>query len=116
MLTFKDQLVYTATIGTGFYPSTCLDKERAFPVNTVSLEIPIEHIKQAVRRLPEQDKVVLWRLLDKEIDRTALSRRFSSALKSIRKAYAHIPEDEVMADAVKATRQARKAYHAKSRS
>jgi hypothetical protein len=116
MLTFKDQSVYTATIKTGFYPSTCLDKERAFPVNTVSLEIPIEHIKQAVRRLPEQEKVVLWRLLDKEIDRTALSRRFSSALKAIRKAYAHIPEDEVMADAVKATRQARKAHHAKSRS
>jgi len=45
-------------------------------VNTVSLEIPMEHIKQAVRRLPEQEKVVLWRLLDKEIDRTALSRRF----------------------------------------
>jgi len=103
------------SIVSGFNLSTCFDKEKDFSVNTVSLEIPIEHIKQAVRRLPEQEKVALWRLLDKEIDRTGLSRRFSSALKSIRKTYAHIPEDEVMADAVKATRQARKGQHAKSR-
>jgi len=104
------------SIVSGFYLSTCFDKEKDFSVNTVSLEIPIEHIKQAVRRLPEQEKVALWRLLDKEIDRAGLSRRFSSALKSIRTTYAHIPEDEVMADAVKATRQARKGHHAKSRS
>ena len=45
MLTFKDQSAYSATIVSGFYLSTCFDKEKDFSVNTVSLEIPIAHIK-----------------------------------------------------------------------
>jgi len=36
------------SIVSGFNLSTCFDKEKDFSVNTVSLEIPIEHIKQVV--------------------------------------------------------------------
>jgi len=85
-------------------------------VNTVSVDLSLDQIKQALRRLPSQEKIALWRLLDKDLDRSAIARQFTSSVNAIRKAYSHISEDEVMKDAVKATRQVRKARHAKSRS
>ncbi len=84
-------------------------------MNTVSVDLSLDQIRRAVRQLPAQEKIALWRLLDKDLDRPAIARQFTSSVNSIRKAYAHISEDEVMKDAVKATRQARKARHAKSR-
>lgn len=84
-------------------------------MNTISVDVSLEQLKKAMRQLPEQDKIALWRLLDREIDRAAIARRFSSAVKEIRKTYAHLDEEEVMADAVKAARQVRKARHAQSR-
>jgi hypothetical protein len=85
-------------------------------MNGVSVDLSLDQIKQALRRLPAQEKVALWRLLDKDLDRSAIARRFAASVQAIRKAYAHVDEDEVMKDAVKATRQVRKARHAKSRS
>ncbi|MBM3151284.1 MAG: hypothetical protein FJZ96_03625 [Chloroflexi bacterium] len=85
-------------------------------MNTIQIDLPIDQIQKAVRRLPAQEKLALWRLLDKDLDRPAIARRFASSVNAIRKAYAHIDENEVMKDAVKATRQVRKARHAKSRS
>ncbi|OIN89248.1 MAG: hypothetical protein COS37_06455 [Anaerolineae bacterium CG03_land_8_20_14_0_80_58_20] len=85
-------------------------------MNTVSVDLSLDQIKQALRRLPSQEKIALWRLLDKDLDRSAIARQFTSSVNAIRKAYSHISEDEVMKDAVKATRQVRKARHAKSRS
>ena len=52
-------------------------------------------------------------MLDGDLDREAIAQRFTSTVNAVRKAYAHLSEDEVMADAVKATRAVR---HAKSRS
>jgi hypothetical protein len=85
-------------------------------MNTVRIDLSLDQIKQALRRLPAEEKIALWRLLDKDLDRPAIARRFSASVNSIRKAYADISEDEVMKDAVKATRQVRKARHAKGRS
>ena len=85
-------------------------------MNTIQIDLPIDQIQKAVRRLPAQEKIALWRLLDKDLDRPAIARRFASSVNAIRKVYAYIGEDEVMKDAVKATRQVRKARHAKSRS
>ena len=85
-------------------------------MNTVRVDLSLEQIKQALRRLPAQEKVILWRMLDADLDRPAIARRFDSAVRSIRKTYAHIAEDEVMTDAVKSTREARKTRHAKNRS
>jgi hypothetical protein len=85
-------------------------------MDTVSVDLPFDQIKKALRKLPAQEKIVLWRLLDEDLDRPAIARRFATSVTSIRKAYAHISEQEVMADAVKATRQVRKARNAKSRS
>lgn len=85
-------------------------------MNTVSVDLPFDQIKKALRHLPAQEKIALWRLLDEDLDRPAIARRFASSVNSIRKAHAHISEQEVMADAVKATRQVRKAHNAKSRS
>lgn len=85
-------------------------------MNTVSVDLSLDQIRRAVRQLPAQEKIALWRLLDKDLDRPAIARQFTLSVNAIRKAYAHISEDEVMKDAVKATRQARKNRHAKSRS
>jgi hypothetical protein len=85
-------------------------------MNTVSVDLSLDQIRRAVRQLPAQDKIALWRLLDKDLDRPAIARHFTSSVNAIRKTYSHVSEDEVMKDAVKATRQARKARHAKSRS
>ena len=90
--------------------------EQEIDMNTVSINLSLDQIKQALRGLPSREKIALWRLLDNELDRPAIARQFTSSVNEIRKAYAHISEDEVIADAVKAVRQVRKARHAKSRS
>lgn len=82
-------------------------------MNTVSVDLSLEQIKQALRKLPPRDKIALWRLLDEDIDRAAIARRFEASVKAIRKAHARVSEEEVMKDAVKATRAVRRA---KSRS
>ena len=86
-------------------------------MNTVRVDLSFDQIKQALRRLPPQEKIALWRLLDKDLDRSAIARQFTSSVNAIRKAYARIDEEQVMQEAVKATRQARaRARSAKSRS
>jgi DNA-directed RNA polymerase specialized sigma24 family protein len=82
-------------------------------MNTVSVDLSLEQIKQALRRLPPREKIALWRLLDEDIDRAAIARRFDASVKAIRKAYARVGEKEIMKDAIKAARAVR---HAKSRS
>ena len=78
-------------------------------MNTVSVDLSLEQIKQALRKLPPRDKIALWRLLDEDIDRAAIARRFEASVKAIRKAHARVSEEEVMKDAVKATRAVRRA-------
>ncbi|MEW6186528.1 MAG: hypothetical protein AB1585_12410 [Thermodesulfobacteriota bacterium] len=85
-------------------------------MSTVQLDLPFAQIKKALRQLPSQEKMELWRLLDVDLDRSAIALRFTSAVNTLRKAYAHISEEEVMKEAIKATRQVRRARHAKSRS
>ena len=88
-------------------------------METIRVNVSFDQIKQALRQLPDREKVALWRLLDADLDRTAIARKFASTVSAIRKKYSRISEDEVMLDAVKATREARKARkarHAKSRS
>lgn len=86
-------------------------------MNTVRIDLSLEQLKEALRRLPPKEKLDLWRQLDADIDRQAIARRFDAALKAIRKAYSHLDEEEVMKDALKATHEARKKPgHAKNRS
>ena len=93
-----------------------MDSMKETEMNTIRVDLPFDQIKKALRQLPPKEKIALWRLLDEDLDRPAIARRFASSVNSIRKAYAHISEDQVMKDAIKATRQVRKARHAKSRS
>lgn len=85
-------------------------------METIQVNVTFDQIKQALRKLPAQEKVELWRLLDTEIDRVALEKKFVATVSAIRKKYSHYSEEEVMSDAVKATRESRKAHHGKSRS
>jgi hypothetical protein len=82
-------------------------------MNAVRVDLSLDQITKALRQLPAQEKMALWRLLDNDLDRPAIARRFASTVNTIRKAYANISEEEVMADAVKATHAVR---HAKNRS
>lgn len=85
-------------------------------METIQVNVTIEQIKQALRKLPAQEKIELWRLLDTEIDRAAIEKKFVAAVDAIRKKYSRFSEEEVMLDAVKATRETRRARHGKSRS
>ena len=86
-------------------------------MNTVRIDLSLEQLKEALRRLPPKEKLDLWRQLDADIDRQAIARRFDKAVKDIRKSYSTVDEEEVMKDAVKAAREARnKPGHAKDRS
>ena len=85
-------------------------------MNTVRVDLSFEQLKQALLKLPPQQRMALWRLLDEGINRATIARRFDAATKSIRKANANVSEDEVMADAIKATRVVRvKTRHAQNR-
>ena len=84
-------------------------------METVRMDVPLDQIKKVLRQLPPHEKIALWRLLDEDLDRPAIARRFASSVVSIRKAYSLVSEEEVMKDAVKATRQVRRTRHAKSR-
>ena len=84
-------------------------------METVRMDVPLDQIKKVLRQLPPHEKIALWRLLDEDLDRPAIARRFASSVESIRKAYPLVNEEEVMKDAVKATRQVRRTRHAKSR-
>lgn len=85
-------------------------------METIQVNVTFDQIKQALRKLPVQEKVELWRLLDTEIDRVALEKKFVATVSAIRRKYSRYSEEEVMSDAVKATRESRKARHGKSRS
>jgi len=78
-------------------------------MNTVHVDLSLDQLKQALRQLPAQEKIAVWRMLDSDLDRDAIARRFTSALISVRKTYSHLSEDEVMADSVKATHAVRRA-------
>ena len=85
-------------------------------METVQVNVSFDQIKQALRQLPPQEKMALWRLLDEDLDRAAIARKFASTVRAIRKAYSRVSEEAVMSDALKATREVRKARHGKSRS
>lgn len=87
-------------------------------MNTVQVNVTFDQIKQALRQLPPQERMALWRLLDVDLDRAAIARKFTSAVSAIRKTYSRVSEDDVMANAVKATRGVRrgKGRRGKSRS
>ncbi|HLB47025.1 MAG TPA: hypothetical protein VJL59_08350 [Anaerolineales bacterium] len=77
----------------------------------ITVDLSLEQLMSALRRLPAGEKMALWRLLDAEIDRTAISKKFAEALQSIRTVYAAHNEDEVMADVLLAVKEARSARH-----
>jgi DNA-directed RNA polymerase specialized sigma24 family protein len=87
-------------------------------METIRVNVSFDQIKQALRQLPPQEKMALWRLLDADLNRAAIARKFASTVGAIRKAYSNMSEEQVMLDAVKATREARrgKGKHGKSRS
>jgi hypothetical protein len=77
----------------------------------ISIDLSLEQLSNALRRLPANEKVMLWRLLDTEIDRAAIAKRFADALNTIRAAYSNVGEDEVMADVLQAVKEMRAARH-----
>ena len=85
-------------------------------METIRVNVSFDQIKQALRQLPPQEKIALWRFLDADLDRSTIARKFASTVNAIRKAHPRVSEKQVMSDALKATREVRKARHDKSRS
>ena len=85
-------------------------------MESIRVNVSFDQIKQALRELPPQEKMTLWRLLDADLDRAAIARKFASTVNAIRKTHSSVSEKQVMSDALKATREVRKARHGKSRS
>jgi hypothetical protein len=59
-------------------------------MNTVCVDLSLDQITRALRKLPAQEKIALWRLLDKDIDRPAIARQFNASVNAIRKTYSHV--------------------------
>lgn len=76
---------------------------------TVSVDLSLEQLVDALRRLPPKEKIAVWRLLGQDLDRTEITRRFDEALQEIRAAYTGIPEDELLTDVLKAQQEVRAA-------
>lgn len=85
-------------------------------METIRVNVTFDQIKQALRQLPPQEKMTLWRLLDADLDRAAIARKFLSTVNAIRKTYSHVSEEQVMSDALKSIRDVRKARRGKIRS
>jgi hypothetical protein len=85
-------------------------------MNTIRVELSVDQLKQALHKLPTKEKVAIWRMLDTEIDRSAITQRFDTAIKFIRSSYNDFSEETVMADVINATHQVRKTKQAKNRS
>jgi hypothetical protein len=79
-------------------------------MSTISIELTLNQLTAAILRLPHEQKLVLWRLLDAELTGDdEVFREFGEALKEIRAANTGVTEDEVMADVEIALRQVRAA-------
>ncbi len=78
-------------------------------MNSVRVDLSFRQLEQALRRLSPREKIALWRLLDEDIDRASIARKFTTTVAVLRKTYSHVGEAEVMKDAVKATRGVRRA-------
>jgi hypothetical protein len=74
---------------------------------SISVNLSIEQLIDAVRRLPDQEKITVWRILDQEIDRDAIALRFTEAVQAIRAGNPNVNEDEVMADVLQAIQEVR---------
>jgi hypothetical protein len=84
-------------------------------VSLITLELTWEQLLSAIRRLPPERKLELWRILASEIDRAGIHRRFTEAVTAIRAANAGISEDEVSADVAQAVAEVRATRHAADR-
>lgn len=78
-------------------------------MNTISIPLPLDQFERVILNLSHSQKIALWRLLDSEIDRVAIAKKFAKSVSQIRQAYQHISEDEVMQDVIQATRASRRA-------
>ena len=75
----------------------------------VAIELTWEQLVSAVRRLPPERKLELWRVLTSEMDRDAIRQRFGEAVTAIRAASEGIPKHEVSADVAQAVEEVRAA-------
>ena len=79
-------------------------------MSTISIELTLNQLTDAIQRLPYDQKIALWRWLDAKLkDDDTVFREFGEALEDIRAANEGVTEDEVMADVEIALREVRAA-------
>lgn len=86
-------------------------------MNTSNADLTFNQLGAVVQRLPYEQKVALWRLLNAEVDRHDPLRRqarkeFAEAVRFIRSANRGVSEDEIAADVEAAIREVRAARRA----
>lgn len=86
-------------------------------MNTSKSDLTFNQLGTVVQRLPYEQKVALWRLLNAEVDRLDPLRRqarkeFAEAVRFIRAANRGVSEDEIAADVEAAVREVRAARRA----
>ncbi len=69
--------------------------------------LTLEELARAIRQLPRDQKITLWKMLDAELVGRDVDREFDQALKAIWAANQGVTEDEAMADALTAVRDFR---------
>lgn len=79
----------------------------------VMVELPMNQMLSWVRRLPDEQKLELWRALNRDLDQ-AIEQRFRQAVEEIRAANQQYTEEEVMADVAQAVAEVRAARRAAS--
>jgi hypothetical protein len=78
---------------------------------SISVNLSFEQLIDAVQRLPDQEKITVWRILDQEVDRNAIAMRFAEAVQAIRAGNPNVNEDEARADVLQAIQEVRASRH-----
>lgn len=80
--------------------------------STVTIELTLEQLLSAIRRLPWEQKKIIWKALSDELSHAEVHQQFNAALHTSWAAHKGISEDEVMADALQAVAEVRAARSA----
>jgi hypothetical protein len=76
-------------------------------MSTVNIQLDLDELIAAIKRLPKSQKIQLWQALDAELNRDEINRELAQALEETWTANEHHSEAEVNADIETALREVR---------
>lgn len=82
-------------------------------MSTVNIQLDLDALLAAIKRLPKSQKIQLWQALDAELNRDEINREFAQALEETWTANERHSEAEVNADIEMALREVRASQSAR---